>query len=161
AHAPRSAVLQDGCAMVRLYDLGASFLASVAIATFCCLSSGVEALVVAASPTARVSQWAFRVRGPPITAPTVADGGRSGGAISGWPVASSAVVGRHGRRNGSLRMISLEIVSDAGIPEMAEFFVSNFWEEDVAPSQLQSMLIAARSTGGDIVGCIVVDVSVC
>lgn len=35
----------------------------------------------------------------------------------------------------------LEIVSDAGIPEMAEFFVSNFWEEDVAPSQVNANML--------------------
>ena len=32
----------------------------------------------------------------------------------------------------------LEVVGDAGIPELAEFFVSNFWEEDVAPSQVNA-----------------------
>lgn len=33
----------------------------------------------------------------------------------------------------------LEIVGDAGIPELADFFVSNFWEEDVVPSQVNAI----------------------
>lgn len=30
----------------------------------------------------------------------------------------------------------LEVVRDESIPQMAEFFVSNFWENDVGPAQV-------------------------
>lgn len=81
-------------------------------------------------------------------------------------------------------MITLDVVNDSEIPAMAEFFVSNFWEEDIGPSQkrplvrelvtdyrnrygalmgprkLQSLLMAARDKG-EIVGCVAIEVSVC
>ncbi|CAN0306626.1 unnamed protein product [Pylaiella littoralis] len=82
-------------------------------------------------------------------------------------------------------IMRLETVTDETIPETAEFFVDNFWENEVAPSQkrslvrelvsdyrrrygtlmgtrkLQSMLMVARGSKGQIVGCIAVEVSVC
>lgn len=74
-------------------------------------SAGVEALVVAASPTARLPHGAFRVTRPPITAPAATDGAGRDGAISGRQGASSAVIGPRGRRNDSLlRMISVRRV---------------------------------------------------
>ena len=38
----------------------------------------------------------------------------------------------------------LEIVSDEGIPETAEFFVDNFWEDEVAPSQVRFFMCLCR-----------------
>ncbi|CBJ49195.1 conserved unknown protein [Ectocarpus siliculosus] len=162
---------------------------------------GVKALL-AASPSSltagRLSWWrsggggsfVAPVASKPLAANRRGVGAGAGGSVAnGWS-AAAAGSGRKevgGERRGhSFRMVTrLEIVNDADIPETAEFFVENFWDDAVAPSQkrslvrelvsdyrrrygtlmgnrkLQSMLMVARGNGGEIIGCIAVEVSVC
>ncbi|CAM9393320.1 unnamed protein product [Ascophyllum nodosum] len=145
-------------------------------------------------------------RGAFAFAPSTASSTFGGKAVAGWSLVESAQhrhvtcarsalrtrgrllaneVATRRRRNHFPRMISLEVVSDEDIPDMAEFFISNFWDFDVPPSQKRalvrelvsdyrrrygsqwgkrkfpSMLLAARNNSGDIVGCVAIEVSVC
>ncbi|CAM9683611.1 unnamed protein product, partial [Ectocarpus sp. 12 AP-2014] len=131
------------------------------------------------------------VASKPLAANRKGVGAGAGGSVANaWSVAAAGSgrkeVGGE-RRGNSLRMATrLEIVNDADIPETAEFFVENFWDDAVAPSQqkrslvrelvsdyrrrygtlmgnrkLQSMLMVARGNRGEIIGCIAVEVSVC
>lgn len=51
---------------------------------------------------------------------------------------SVSYVSRSWTVGGNIPCISrkLDVVNDSEIPAMAEFFVSNFWEEDIGPSQV-------------------------
>eukprot|EP00752_Nemacystus_decipiens_P005691 g5151.t1 len=173
-----------------------SYVALVAASGLLLLSSGAEAFLVASSLASAGGGLLLGggVRGigrpskacRPLAVTRRSGGGGGGGREScGWPAAAGAT-GAGGWRDSSLRMAArLEIVGDEGIPETAEFFVDNFWENEVAPSQkrslirelvtdyrrrygtllgtrkLQSMLMVARGNKGQIIGCIAVEVSVC
>ncbi|CAM9374793.1 unnamed protein product, partial [Hapterophycus canaliculatus] len=127
-------------------------------------------------------------RGSFVPSTSIRQGRRNGGRAigAGWPAARSGATAGGRRRDRLWRMAArLEVVTDETIPETAEFFVDNFWEDEVAPSQkrslvrelvtdyrrrygslmgkrkLDSMLLVARGNQGQIVGCIAVEVSVC
>ncbi|CAM9349345.1 unnamed protein product [Scytosiphon promiscuus] len=153
--------------------------------------SGADALLAASTTTTagRLFTGAREGRGSFVPSTNTRQRARrnGGGVISAVrPVAGSRATAGGRRRDRSWRMAAqLEVVTDETIPETAEFFVENFWEDEVAPSQkrslvrelvtdyrrrygslmgkrkLESMLLVARGKQGQIVGCIAVEVSVC